>query len=62
VLQVALRNGDLALHDDGDLQASRESFERAYQLAERANDVSHGGGCAWLAGLWVSERPFATVR
>ncbi len=56
-LRVALRNGELALHDDGDLQASRDSFERAYQLAEKASDVQAMAAAALgLAGLWVSER------
>jgi hypothetical protein len=44
------------LHEDGDLRASRQYFERACQLAERAGDVTAAGQAALgLAGLWVSE-------
>ena len=46
---------------DGDLRASRLSFERAYQLAERAGDVQAMALAALgLAGLWVSERRTVT--
>lgn len=56
-LQTALRNGDRALNVDGDLQASRQSFERAYQLAEQAADADAIAVAALgLAGLWVGER------
>jgi hypothetical protein len=55
-LQATLADGAQALHADGDLHASRHSFERAYQLAEKAGDVD-GMAVAALgfAGLWVSE-------
>ncbi len=56
-LQAALRNGDRALNVEGDLQASRQSFERAYQLAEQAGDPDAIAVAALgLAGLWVGER------
>jgi hypothetical protein len=55
-LQDALAAGDRALNADGDLQASRRSFERAYQLAEQAGDIqAMAAGALGLAGLWVSE-------
>src|SRR6266851_10343392 len=56
-LHVALADGDRALNTDGDLRASRKSFERAYQLAELAGDAPAMAVAALgLAGLWVSER------
>jgi hypothetical protein len=56
-LGALLAAGARALEADGDLRASRRSFERAYQLAERAGDVQAMGLAALgLAGLWVSER------
>ncbi len=56
-LQSALSAGDRALHADGDLHASRENFERAYQLAITAGDVPAMALAALgLAGLWLSER------
>jgi hypothetical protein len=56
-LQSALSDGDRALHADGDLHASRENFERAYQLAITAGDVPAMALAALgLAGLWLSER------
>jgi hypothetical protein len=56
-LQSALSAGDRALHADGDLHASRENFERAYQLALTAGDVPAMALAALgLAGLWLSER------
>src|SRR5580658_5274675 len=60
-LQAALADGDRALNSDGDLQASRRGFERAYQLAEQASDVeSMAVAAVGLAGLWVSERRTVT--
>jgi hypothetical protein len=60
-LRVALAVGERALHDDGDLRASRTSFERAYQLAELAGDAAAMAIAALgLAGLWVSERRTVT--
>jgi hypothetical protein len=56
-LRAALADGDRALYTGGDLLASRESFEHAYELAERAGDpeaMAHA--VLGLAGLWVSER------
>jgi tetratricopeptide (TPR) repeat protein len=56
-LRAALAHGDRALNFEGDLRASRKSFERAYDLAEQANDAPAMGLAALgLAGLWVSER------
>ena len=56
-LQAALADGARAQWVDGDLRASRQNFERAYQLAERAADVRAMALAALgLAGLWVSER------
>ena len=60
-LLAALADGDRALRSDGDLRASRNSFERAYKLAAQA-----GAGPAMamaalgLAGLWVSEHRTVT--
>jgi len=60
-LRAALSAGDRSLNTDGDLVASRESFERAYQLAERAADAGAMAQAALgLAGLWVSERRTVT--
>jgi hypothetical protein len=60
-LRVALADGDHALYADGDLRASRLSFERAYQLAEQTSDVQAMALAALgLAGLWVSERRTVT--
>jgi hypothetical protein len=60
-LAAALSAGAGAREVDGDLRASRQSFERAYQLAERAGDVQAMALAALgLAGLWVSERRTVT--
>ena len=60
-LQAALAGGARALYTDGDLRASRQDFERAYQLAERAGDVQAMALAALgLGGLWVSERRTVT--
>jgi hypothetical protein len=60
-LGVALAAGTSARDVDGDLRASRQSFERAYQLAERAGDAQAMARAALgLAGLWVSERRTVT--
>jgi len=60
-LDAALANGDRALNEDGDLRASRESFELAYQLAEAAGDIHAMARAALgLAGLWVSEQRTVT--
>ena len=60
-LDAALVAGIRAREVDGDLRASRQSFERAYQLAERAGDVQAMALAALgLAGLWVSERRTVT--
>jgi hypothetical protein len=60
-LMAALADGAYARDVDGDLRASRQSFERAYQLAERAGDVRAMALAALgLAGLWVSERRTVT--
>ena len=56
-LALALVAGDRALYIDGDLHSSRRAFERAYQLAAAADDVTAIAQAALgLAGLWVSER------
>jgi hypothetical protein len=56
-LADALADGARAQYADGDLLASRESFERAYRLAEQAGDVQAMAVTALgLAGLWVCER------
>lgn len=55
-LRSALAHGARMLHEDGDLRASRQYFERAWQLAEQAADVTAAAQAALgLAGLWVSE-------
>jgi hypothetical protein len=60
-LQAALAAGARALHEDGNLQASRLSFERAYRLAEPAGDAeSMALAALGLAGLWVRERRTVT--
>lgn len=60
-LQVALAQGARALYVDGDLQASRQNFEQAYQLAERAGDAgSMALAALGLGGLWLSERRTVT--
>jgi hypothetical protein len=59
--QAALADGARAQHETGDLQASRDSFERAYRLAERAGDAeSMALAALGLAGLWVAERRTVT--
>ncbi|MGH3152595.1 MAG: hypothetical protein ACRDOB_17955 [Streptosporangiaceae bacterium] len=56
-LTVMLADGARAQYADGDLSASRQHFEQAFQLAERAGDVRAMALAALgLAGLWVSER------
>src|SRR5580704_312695 len=60
-LAAALADGARAQYADGDLLASRESFERAYRLAEQAGDVQAMAAAALgLAGLWVCERRTVT--
>jgi hypothetical protein len=61
-LGAALARGAGARDVDGDLRASRQSFERAYQLAEEAGDTQAMALAALgLAGLWVSERRTVTA-
>jgi hypothetical protein len=51
-----LRGGAHALHVDGDLQASREWYDAAYQAAQRDGDGSAMATAALgLSGLWVHE-------
>jgi len=58
---AALTAGTRAREVDGDLRASRQSFERAYQLAERAGDAQAMAlAVLGLSGLWVSERRTVT--
>jgi hypothetical protein len=60
-LADALADGARALHADGDLQASRQSFERAYRLAEQSGDVQAMALAALgVAGLWLGERRTVT--
>src|SRR5579859_3369827 len=60
-LGAALTAGTRAREVDGDLRASRQSFERAYQLAERAGDAQAMAlAVLGLSGLWVSERRTVT--
>ena len=60
-LKAALADGVRAQHEAGDLQASRDSFERAYRLAEQAGDAeSMALAALGLAGLWVAERRTVT--
>ena len=60
-LAAALADGSRAEHEDGDLLASRPSYERAYRLAEQAGDVQAMAVAALgLAGLWVCERRTVT--
>jgi hypothetical protein len=60
-LAAALTAGSRAREEIGDLRASRQTFDRAYHLAERSGDAQAmalaGLG---LAGLWVSERRTVT--
>ena len=60
-LRASLADGERALAESGDLRASRQSFERAYQLAELAGEPEAMAlAVLGLAGLWVSfrtERP-----
>ena len=60
-VQGALVSGENALSVDGDLQASRQHFERAYQLAEQAGNAHAVAAAALgLAGLWVGEHRTVT--
>jgi hypothetical protein len=60
-LRATLAEADRALYTDGDLRASRLSYERAYQLAEQAADVAAMAVAGLgLAGLWLSERRTVT--
>jgi hypothetical protein len=55
-LRALLAEGTSAQHDDGDLEAGRQCFERAYRLAEQASDTeSMALAALGLAGLWVRE-------
>ncbi len=62
-LHSALINGTRALHHDGNLVASREWFDRAFEAAEREHD---GPGQALAAvgygGLWVHEHRSVATR
>jgi hypothetical protein len=55
-LRSVLATGQRALYFDGDLRASRDSFQLAFQLAELTGEVEAMAQAALgLAGLWVSE-------
>src|SRR5437764_14945764 len=55
-LRGLLAAGTGGQHDDGDLEAGRQCFERAYRLAEQAADTeSMALAALGLAGLWVRE-------
>ena len=57
-LPAALADGARAQHEVGDLQASRDSFERAYRLAEQAGDAdSMALAALGLAGPRRPGRP-----
>jgi hypothetical protein len=60
-LKAALAAGARAQHEDGNLEASRQSFERAYRLAEQAGHAeSMALAALGVAGLWVRERRTVT--
>lgn len=60
-LPACLAAGEHALTESGDLRASRESFGRAYELAELAGEPEAMAlAVLGLAGLWVGERRTAT--
>jgi tetratricopeptide (TPR) repeat protein len=60
-IEAALLSGEHALNVEGDLQTSRDDFERAYQLAEQAGNAQAIAAAAiGLAGLWVGERRTVT--
>jgi hypothetical protein len=55
-LRALLAEGTRAQHEDGDLEAGRQCFERAYRLAEQASDTeSMALAALGLGGLWVRE-------
>ena len=55
-LRALLAEGTRAQHEDGDLEAGRQCFERAYRLAEQAEDTeSMALAALGMAGLWVRE-------
>jgi hypothetical protein len=55
-LRALLAEGTRAQHEDGDLEAGRQCFERAYRLAEQAGDTeSMALAALGLGGLWVRE-------
>lgn len=57
-----LAGGARALTIDGDLQASREWFEAAYRVAERARDAqAMAVAVLGLGGLWVHEHRTAAA-
>lgn len=56
-----LADGTRALFTDGDLQASRAGFERAYLLAEDAGDIrAMAVAVLGLGGLWLHEHRTVT--
>jgi hypothetical protein len=60
-LRACLVDGEHALTEAGDLRASRERFDRAYELAELAGEPEPMAlAVLGLAGLWVSERRTVT--
>src|SRR5258705_2597957 len=60
--RALLLGGAHALHVDGDLQASREWYDAAYQTARREADGCRMARAALgLAGLWVHENRSATA-
>ncbi|MFI6133299.1 hypothetical protein [Micromonospora sp. NPDC051141] len=55
-LHATLVNGTRALYHDGNLQASREWFDRAFTAAEREQDgPSQALAAVGYGGLWVHE-------
>ena len=61
-LRAALADGARARREAGDLEASRNGFERAYRLAgpRPATPESMALAALGLAGLWVAERRTVT--
>jgi hypothetical protein len=63
---LLVKQGQRALHEEGNLHASRHWFDRAFRAAERDGDLEAMGQAAiGLSGLWVYEHhstePWAQV-
>ncbi|HEV2634609.1 MAG TPA: hypothetical protein VGX23_05650 [Actinocrinis sp.] len=56
-LATVLADGHRALVDEGDLNAGRRHFDRAYRIARREGDAGAAAAAALgLTGLWVHEQ------